>query len=136
MRQDAVNFINNEILRQASKLNYTVSALAPSTEVDLFSGTGLVIWSGASDKSIYGDYRVNWAFRALHDTLHLKTGLGFDVDSEIELGRLQASQYTSDLMRELIYSQVSMQAMHYKSSGLFVMDDKCFTMEHLSKFRF
>lgn len=133
MHSVMIDYINQTIMRQASKLTYTVSALAPSNESDLFNATSLVIWSGASDQTIFQDPKVNYAFRALHDSLHLKTRLGFSVEAEIELGRIQASQYESDLMRELIFCQVSMQASHYKTTGQFVVDDFGFTMQYLKK---
>lgn len=133
MNQDAVRFVNGLILRQAAKLTYRVADLAPSTERDLFNTSGLVIWSGASEGTIYGDASVNWGFRALHDALHLKTRMDFSVDAEIELGRIQASQYESDLMRELVFAEVAGQAAYYKQNGVFVSDQATFTMAHLEK---
>lgn len=133
MNQDAVRFVNGLILRQANKLTYRVADLAPSTEVELFTTPSLVIWSGASEGTIYGDAAVNWAFRALHDTLHLRTRMDFSVDAEIELGRIQASQYDSDLMRELVFAEVSLQAAYFKKHGTFVPDQAAFTMAHLEK---
>lgn len=122
--------INNLILKQAPR--FTVRDVAPSTESELFQAPSLVIWSGASDHTIFGDARVNWAFRALHDQLHLKTRLGFDVDSEIELGRIQASKYTG-LMADLVYVEVALQAMHYKTTGQFVSDQVAFDLKELIK---
>lgn len=133
MNQDAVRFVNGLIMTQAAKLTYRVADLAPSTEVELFNASGLVIWSGASEGTIYGDAAVNWGFRALHDALHLKTRMGFGVDAEIELGRIQASQYESDLMRELVFAEVAGQAAYYKQNGVFVPDQAAFTMAHLEK---
>ena len=129
---DLIKYVNQEILRKALNLKYTVADLAPQTEIELFNSSSLVIWSGASDNTIYGDCKVNWAFRALHDALHLKTRFNFDVDSEIELGRLQACQFDSDLMRELIFCEVSLQAAHFKKTGHFVNDQVSFTKQHLN----
>jgi hypothetical protein len=133
MKQCALNYINNTLLRQANKLLYTVSHNAPGTEIDLFNSTSLVIWSGASDKTIFSDCRVNWAFRALHDTLHLQTRLDFRPETEIYIGRLQASLYDSDLVRELIYSEASLQAEYYLNNGHFIDDQYNFTLNHLLK---
>lgn len=133
MNQATINFINQSILDQASKLRYIVKDEAPSSEVDLFSSTSLVVWSGASEATIYQDASVNYAFRAIHDALHLKTGLGFSVSHEVEMGRIQASKQTSDLMADLVYCEVAGQALHYLKTGLFVLDQVAFTNAWLSK---
>lgn len=134
MKQDAINYINNRLLKDASNLNYIVKENAPNNEADLFNSSGvLVIWSGSSESTIYNDASVNYAFRALHDALHLKTRLNFSHDAEIELGRIQASQYDSDLIRELVYSEVALQAMYHKETGLFVKDQVLFTEQNLIK---
>lgn len=130
--QSKIHFINNAVLRMASKLAYRVADNAPNTFGDLQAcGKELVIWSGASDKTIYGDCRVNWAFRAWHDSLHLKTGLIFHVDHEIELGRIQASLCDSQLVADLIYCEVAGQAEHYKQTGEFVTDQLSFTIKKM-----
>jgi hypothetical protein len=131
MRQDALKYINQTILRQASRLDYIVKDAAPSTEVELFNSPSLIVWSGQSDKTVFQDETVNFAFRALHDALHLKTGLNFTHDAEIELGRIQASKYDSDLLRELVFCEVSIQAMYHKETGLFLQDQASFTENFL-----
>jgi hypothetical protein len=135
MKQDAIRYINQTILKQASKLNYTVKSEAPSTEVDLFNSPSLIVWSGQSDKTVFQNETVNWAFRALHDALHLKTKLNFTHDAEIELGHIQASKYDSDLLRELVFCEVSMQAMYHKETGLFLQDQASFTENFLKKIK-
>lgn len=124
--------INNLILKQASKLQYTVASKAPSTVEELFQAPTLVIWSGASDNTIFGDAVVNYAFRALHDSLHLKTKIGFSPAEEVELGRIQANQYTG-LMADLVYCEVAEQARYYLRNGIFVSDQVAFTKLYLSK---
>ena len=121
---------NNLILKQAPK--FTVSETAPSTERELFTSTSLVVWSGASDNTIWSDPNVNYAFRALHDALHLKTGIGFSPAEEIQLGRIQASQY-SGLLSDLVYIEVAGQAEHYMRTGEFVLDQVEFTRLELIK---
>lgn len=128
MKQDAIQYVNNLILSQAARLSYTVKDIAPDTEKSLFNSTGLVIWSGASDNTIYQDKRVNWAFRALHDQLHLETRLDFSVDAEMELGRIQASKYNSRLVQELVFCEVAGQALHFKQTGTFVVDQVKFAL--------
>jgi len=135
MNQDMTRYVNGLIMRQAALVSYRVSANAPSTEVDLYAmaSGSLVIWSGESDNTIFDDATVNWGFRAIHDALHLATGLGFSPDHEVELARIQASQYDSTLMQELVFCEVGMQAAYFKKNGVFVPDQKAFTMAHLDK---
>lgn len=124
------NYINNLILNTAPR--HTVADRAPSTVGELFSQPTLVVWSGASDNTIFKDPIVNYAFRALHDQLHLKTRIGFTPAEEIELGRIQANQYTG-LMADLVYVEVAKQAEYYLKNGIFVPDQVEFTKLELKK---
>lgn len=130
--QSLIRHLNNTILNQASKIAWQPKDIAPGTEKDLFAfkGSELIVWTGASDNTIFGDCRVNWAFRALHDALHIKTGFDFTPDAEIELGRIQASQY-SGIIADLVYCEVSGQAKYYKKNGIFVQDQVEFTKDFL-----
>lgn len=128
-----MDYFNNLILKEASKLRYIVKDVAPSTEAGLFNCGELVVWSGESDKTIFQDAQVNWAFRALHDTLHLITGLGFSPEEEILLGKIQAGIYARECnasMADLVYCEVSLQAEYFKTTGTFVPDQIAFTKTH------
>jgi hypothetical protein len=131
MKKSMLCFINNAILSQAAKLEYIVKDIAPNTEKGLFNESTLIIWSGESNNTIYQDASVNYAFRALHDALHITTGLGFSHDHEIELGRIQASQYDSQLMQDLVYCEVALQAKYHQETGLFLKDQVSFTQNYL-----
>lgn len=120
------------LIRTAPK--HKVRDNAPNTIQGLSQAQGLIIWSGASENSIWGSKQANWAFRALHDALHLKTGMGFTVDEEIELGRIQASMY-SGLLADLVFCEVSAQALHYKITGKFVENQVEFTKAFLKNNR-
>lgn len=133
LNRDALRYLNQSMLDLARPLRYTVKDEAPSTETALFSTPSLVVWSGASDNTIYQDAAVNYAFRAVHDKMHLETGLGFSVDHEIELGRIQASRMSSDFLAELIYCEIAGQALYYKQTGSFVPDQVAFTLKYLNK---
>lgn len=122
--------VNSLILKQASKLTYRVSDVAPNTFAELLQAPSLVIWSGASDHTIFQDARVNWAFRALHDQLHIETGLDFSPEFEIELGRIQAARYTG-FMSDLVYIETAGQAEYYMKHGKFVLDQVEFTLNEL-----
>lgn len=133
MRQDQLNYLNNTILKKAKGLRYLVKDLAPQNENELFNSSGLIIWSGSSDNTIYQDKSVNWAFRALHDALHLKTGLGFSPKHEIEMGKIQASKESSSFLAEIIFCEVAEQAAYFEKTGLFVADQVEFTLNYLKQ---
>ena len=124
--------INNLILKTAPK--HEARLIAPISVVDLmaYRGSRLVVWSGASDDTIFGDRHVNWAFRALHDQLHLLTRIGFSPNEEIELARIQANQYEG-LMADLVYIEVAGQAEYFAKTGRFVSDQVSFTLNELKK---
>lgn len=90
----------------------------------------LAVWSGESDSTIWDDRRVNWAFRALHDALHVETRLGFTPLEEMALGKLQASRY-SGLLADIVYIETAGQAEHYLRHGVYVADQKLFTLDRL-----
>lgn len=130
----AIQYINSEFLNMARGLNYSVADFAPGTENDLFNSTGLVIWSGASENTVYDCPKVNHAFRALHDAKHLETGLGFNPEQEIEMGRIQAAEMASQcksLMADLFYCEIAEQARHFQENGEFVTDQVAFTKKYL-----
>lgn len=124
------NFINNLILTTAPR--HVISDVAPNSFQSLINQPGLIIWSGESDNTIFGDKCVNWAFRVLHDALHLKTRIGFSPAEEMHLGRIQANQYTG-LMADLVYIEVAGQVEHYLKTGRFVLDQVSFTICELKK---
>jgi hypothetical protein len=124
-----LNFINSQILKAASKLVYTVSDRADFSHV--FGPHGLVIWTGASEQTIFQDARVNWAFRAVHDAGHIESRLGFSIPEEVELAKRQAARFDSDLMKHLIFAEVALQAEYFQKTGQFVLDQKAFTLAYL-----
>ena len=133
MEYSMIKYINNSILGSSRDLKYTVRDVAPSTFQDLRNESSLVVWSGASDSTIFQDKVVNWAFRAFHDTLHLKSGLLFTVDHEIELAKIQASQFgTNDLMQALMYTEIAGQAEYFRLNGTFPENQLEFSATMLS----
>lgn len=113
--------LNNLILNQATKLDFIVKTDAPSLINEVKGHKQLVIWSGASDCTIWNDPKVNYAFRALHDALHIESGLGFSINEEIELGRIQANKYTG-ILADLVYLEVAGQAKEFLKTGQFITD--------------
>lgn len=68
---------------------WDVSDNAPSTYPDMvasFKATGRhTVWAGASDRTIFGDPEVNYAFRAWHDWHHIVHRLDFTDAAEHEV---------------------------------------------------
>lgn len=123
---------NSLILSTAPK--HTIKDVAPSTFNEVWTQPNLIVWSGASHNTIWKDCVVNYAFRALHDALHIKTRIGFSPKEEMEIGRIQASQYESSLMAELVYIETAGQAEHYLKTGQFVENQIQFTINKLKLF--
>ena len=84
--------LNAAVLAMVNNLlpmGYDVSDNAPDTYeklVNHVNKTGrILVWSGASETTIYGDREVNYAFRAWHDYVHFTHQLGFSVLDEIKV---------------------------------------------------
>lgn len=117
---DLTRFVNQSILKKTKGIQYRVSDNAPSTTQELFNSSSLVVWSGASDRTVYQDASINWAFRAWHDYSHIKTQLPFTIEGELELARIQASQFDAEILQDLIYCEVAGQVNYFKTYGTFV----------------
>lgn len=123
--------LNRAVLDQVKGITYTVADNAPDTASALFGHIGeLVVWSGASDQTIYGSESVNWAFRAWHDSIHLDYGLGFSVGEEIEIAEIQAGMIGGRL-GDILYAEVAGQAEYLLQNGEFPKDQKAFINEYL-----
>lgn len=82
---------NVAVLHIATRLfpcGFDVAADAPQTFDSLmahYNKTGRVlVWNGASDKTIFADSEVNYAFRAWHDSKHILKRLPFTREGEMK----------------------------------------------------
>jgi len=120
---------NSLIMRLAPR--HSVADIAPDTFESLTRHIGVpVVWSGASERTIYADPRVNHAFRAWHDALHLRLGAGFDLEGESRVALEQARivcQYSHTWAR-LVMAEVQDQAEYSIKNGLFVSDQVKFSL--------
>lgn len=123
--------LNRRILKLAPK-DYRVSDTAPATFKDLVSSPGLVVWSGASENTIYGSPLVNYAFRAWHDSLHKLLGAEFTLDGEIRVAREQA-RVIGGMYAEIVIAEVEAQAKHLELLGYFPVDQYAFICDYLKK---
>ena len=109
-----------------------LSAGNRSEHIAIAGDGSLLIWEGASDATIYRDARVNHAFRAWHDAMHIAGNLGFTLADEIaacELqirdARLRYPQIPSSVIA-LIRAEVIGQAQYFEAHGEFPLDQKQF----------
>ena len=79
---------------------FDVSDNAPATYEQLTkhlsSGHKLVVWSGGSRHTIYGDPGTNYAFRAWHDWCHWIGAHGFTMEGEAQVCAMQCRQIIAD----------------------------------------
>lgn len=123
--------LNSKILKLAPR--YTAKDTAPETFQALKSQatSGLVVWDGMSDQTIYGDNKVNHAFRAWHDSLHLKLNAPFTLEGETIVALEQARVLDSGYHGEIMLAEVIGQARYLAKYGHFPIDQTKFILEYL-----
>jgi hypothetical protein len=87
---------NAAILHIASRLfpiGFDVSPNAPdgfeALKAHLNAGHRMIVWSGGSSATIYGDPEVNFAFRAWHDFCHWRGDCDYSLEGEIATCHMQ-----------------------------------------------
>ncbi len=108
-----------------------------------YNQTGRIrVWSGASDKTIFGDPNINHAFRAWHDKVHVTYNLPFTPEGEHMVMQIQQRQcdifgkshFTRDeitLFYRILACEIDGQLAHYIAEGEFPKDQRVFTKRHL-----
>lgn len=116
------------VLGKARGIAYRVSDHAPDEAPALFALTSLVVWSGASDQTAFGDPSVNHAFRAVHDSAHLAHRLDFTAAQEIALARIQANQFADcgDAVAQYVLDDLAGQTLYRVKHGEFPADQRAF----------
>lgn len=144
--------LNCAVQHIASRLfptGFDVGDVAPDTFDSLrdhVQRTGrMLVWSGASDRTIFGDPEINYAFRAWHDWCHLygNGGQGFPFTREGEAGAVALQQ---DHLRALygdtaqtrkwcaiLDCEVNGQAQYQAETGQFPADQVAFTIDYLTR---
>ena len=91
------------------------------------------VWTGSSDKTIFGDPVINHKFRAWHDYIHLTKRLGYDSINESIVAKIQINQLPDSYLfeKELINIEVIGQVQYMKKKGLFVENQRKFTIDYL-----
>lgn len=134
--------LNRIVLSLAPR--HVASARAPETYraiVDAHGQRGdILVWDGASDCTIFGDARVNHAFRAWHDFHHIAGAHDFTLAGEIATMRAQQRDLFAHIgwnectrrIARIIEAEVQGQAEYFAAHGEFPADQIAFTKEHLA----
>jgi len=130
---EVARYIYAEIKRL--KINFTASDRAPDTFELLrrhCSERSIIVWNGASEHTIYGDPKVNHAFRAWHDSLHLILNAPFTLTGEIFVAREQA-RLAPDPIAKLIIAEVQGQAEYFAEHRVFPADQVKFVLDYIKR---
>lgn len=95
----------------------------------------IIVWSGGSDRTIWGPDKLNWLFRGWHDWEHILHGACRHADCflpsyEREIADFQ-SRRIPDALGKLVRIEIADQATHYERTGSFVEDQIAFTLDRL-----
>ena len=114
---------------------YKVSGYAPDDYTRLLAQTAsdgvLTVWNGASDATIYGSAQANWAFRAWHDTWHIRLAADFTIEGERKVALAQASECDTAEQAALIMADVLGQAEYFEYHKAFPADQVGFVLEYV-----
>ena len=138
---------NVAVLHMASRLfpkGFDVAAEAPSTLEELsdhVAKTGrMLVWSGASENTIFADAEVNYAFRAWHDWQHLTYQFPFTLEGEKAAAACQIADIAAIFgqsaavkrFARLIWCEVVGQAEYKERTGEFPTDQVDFARNWLA----
>lgn len=101
----------------------------------LYAEKGVIpVWTGESDRTIFGSSRVNHLFRFWHDYIHIKHRLGFDLEGESIVAAIQQYELPQEFIfeKELIHIEVVGQAQYYFVNSQFHSNQREFTIEYLN----
>lgn len=116
---------------------------APSSYAELrqhYNATGrIAVWSGASDRTIFGDTEINFAFRAWHDARHILGDFDFSLLGEArtcfaqiqDVERLYTGHHRLPFWRALLRAEVIGQASYAHAWGDFPADQRDFVACYL-----
>lgn len=97
----------------------------------------IVVWSGASGRTIYDRPEVNAAFRAIHDTAHLALDAGFDFDSENRVAAQCVEAARRNGLDEVACAALDFdsagQNEYFRTHGRFVDDQEAFVTARMEE---
>lgn len=138
--------LNAAIIFIAYKLfpaGVTASEDAPASFKELCAmldaGKPMTVYSGGSEKTIYGDPQVNYAFRAWHDWCHWQGRQEFNADGELVTCEMQIRQLYDSFgwngqtrrWADILTAEIIGQAMYLERHGRFPDNQKLFVELYL-----
>lgn len=136
---------NVAVLHIAGKVlprGFDVSADAPQgfdSLVAHYAETGrIMVWNGASDRTIFADSQVNFAFRAWHDSRHIVGGFDFTQAGELGVAAMQKANILAiydgaqaAFYCRLLDAEIMGQFHYFEIHGGFPLDQKGFVVAYL-----
>lgn len=106
----------------------------------LDAGKPMLVWSGGSEKTIYGDPEVNYAFRAWHDWCHWRGRHDFSFDGEFAVYRMQTEHLVTVYgkssrtrwWQRILYAEIIGQREFFNVLGWFPYDQREFVEAYLA----
>lgn len=133
----AVNAMASELLPEG----FDSSDSAPETFEALqahYDATGrILVWNGASDKTIFATPESNLAFRAWHDFTHLKHTQDFTLTGEAKTCDCQIAAMSETIGRwawilaPILQAEIVGQALYEAKHGKFPVNQKAFCIAYL-----
>ena len=123
---------------------FDVSEDAPDTYEKLVahfeSGARLVVYSGGSDKSIFGDPEINYHFRAWHDWCHWQGHHDFSMRGEYAVYEMQCAHivrfygdtHMTRRWRTILFADGMGQKAYHEKYGTFPDDQFAFVREFIA----
>lgn len=149
-RQDyekALEILELYIESESKKVNYKTSLDAPSKYLEMrkFRDENgyFLIYSGASETTIFSSNEINIKFRAIHDAEHYNNKLNFSFNDEKLLSELQASkaalwaygagytQFESYNVLKIVNAEIKGQIEYYEVNGKFLENQKEYIENYL-----
>jgi hypothetical protein len=143
----AIKVLEQIIMDKVTQIPFKVMDNTPDTfegMIDYKNKHGhLAIYSGGSDKTIFSSKYVNYAFRAIHDSRHILTGLRFTLQDEEGLAYYQGQEFYEWTLQksykiklaqhifQIIYIEIYEQRLYVEQTGKFVEDQKAFMLSKL-----
>ena len=124
---------------------YDVSLAAPETYEELVAhldaGGRMVVYSGGSEQTIYGDLEVNFAFRAWHDWCHWRGRFDFSHEGERAACAMQGdhliARYGESAQtrrwRRILQAEIIGQRDYFDRHGKFPEDQRAFVAAYLAE---
>ncbi len=138
----AFNIAVLHITSRVLPCGYDVSEIAPQdfdSLVSHYDKTGRVlVWSGASDRTIFADCEVNYAFRAWHDSKHITGNFPFSWEGESAAMQAQMDDIRAlydgkiaEYFCDLLTAEIQGQKQYQDARGGFPLDQIGFAQSYL-----